>query len=118
MPIDELGELGQKMRAARKEKDLTQQQLADASHVSTKEIASIERGKMNPSYLILKALAKVLHCSLDSLINPDTTPDDEGINKMKMLYLSCPPQMREMLLHHTQGLTEELTELSRKLENE
>ena len=68
MPIDDLTALGQKMREARKKKDLTQQELADLSHVSVKQIANIEKGKMNPSYLILRALTKVLHISLDTLI--------------------------------------------------
>ena len=61
MPIDDLTALGQKMREARKNKELTQQELSDLSHVSVKQIANIEKGKMNPSYLILRALAKVLH---------------------------------------------------------
>ena len=93
MPIDDLTALGQKMREARKKKDLTQQELADLSHVSVKQIASIEKGQINPSYLILKALAKVLPISLDSLINPDVSPEDEGANQMKMLYCSCPSEM-------------------------
>ena len=59
------------MRETRKNKELTQQELSDLSHVSVKQIANIEKGKMNPSYLILRALAKVLHISLDTLINPD-----------------------------------------------
>jgi len=42
MPIDDLTALGQKMREARKKKDLTQQELADLSHVSVKQIASIQ----------------------------------------------------------------------------
>ena len=45
MPIDDLTALGQKMREARKKKDLTQQELADLSHVSIKQIAKIEKGK-------------------------------------------------------------------------
>ncbi len=57
MPIDNLTALGQKMRKARKNKELTQQELSDLSHVSVKQIANIEKGKMNPSYLILRALA-------------------------------------------------------------
>ena len=57
MPIDDLTALGQKMRKARKNKELTQQELSDLSHVSVKQIANIEKGKMNPSYLILRALA-------------------------------------------------------------
>ena len=36
---------------------------------------------MNPSYLILRALAKVLHISLDTLINPDISLEDEGVNQ-------------------------------------
>ena len=116
MPIDDLTALGQKMREARKKKDLTQQELADLSHVSVKQIANIEKGKMNPSYLILRALAKVLHISLDTLINPDISLEDEGFNQMKMLYSSCPPEMRDTQLHHTQEMVKELTELSEKFE--
>ena len=116
MPIDDLTALGQKMREARKKKDLTQQELADLSHVSVKQIANIEKGKMNPSYLILRALAKVLHISLDTLINPDISLEDEGVNQMKMLYSSCPPKMRDTLLRHTQETVKELTELSEKFE--
>ena len=116
MPIDDLTALGQKMREARKKKDLTQQELADLSHVSVKQIANIEKGKMSPSYLILRALAKILHVSLDTLINPDISLEDEGVNQMKMLYSSCPSEMRETLLHHTQETVRELTELSEKFE--
>ena len=116
MPIDDLTALGQKMREARKKKDLTQQELADLSHVSVKQIANIEKGKMNPSYLILRALAKVLHISLDTLINPDISLEDEGVNQMKMLYSSCPPEMRDTQLHHTQEMVKELTELSEEFE--
>ena len=75
-----------------------------------------EKGQMNPSFLILKALAKVLPISLDSLINPDVSPEDEGAGQMKMLYCSCPSEMRETLLHHTQETMKELTELSEKFE--
>ena len=116
MPIDDLTALGQKMREARKRKSLTQQELSDLSHVSIKQIAKIEKGQMNPSFLILKALAKVLPISLDSLINPDVSPEDEGAGQMKMLYCSCPSEMRGTLLHHTQETMKELTELSEKFE--
>ena len=109
MPIDDLTALGQKMREARKNKELTQQELSDLSHVSVKQIANIEKGKMNP-------LAKVLHISLDTLINPDVSLENEGVNQMKMLYSSCPPEMRDTLLHHTQETVKELTELSEKFE--
>ena len=116
MPIDDLTALGQKMREARKEKGLTQQELADLSHVSIKQIAKIEKGKINPSYLILKALAKVLPISLDTLINPDVSPEDEGATQMKILYYNCPSEVRKTLLHPMQETAKELTELSQKFE--
>jgi len=116
MPIDDLTALGDALRAARKQKNLTQEQLADESHVSTKQIADIEKARRNPSYLILKALAKVVHLSLDSLICPDLSPDEAGQNEMKLLYMNCPPEMRETLLRHTRGFVEELKESYPELE--
>lgn len=105
MPIDDLTALGEALRAAKKEKNLTQEQLADEAHVSTKQIADIEKAKRNPSYVILKALAKVVHLSLDSLIFSDLSPDEAGQNEMKLLYMKCPPEMRETLLQHTRALS-------------
>ena len=46
MPIDDLTALGQKMREARKKKDLTQQELADLSHVSVKQIEMCIRDRL------------------------------------------------------------------------
>ena len=107
---------GKTIQTLRRQKGLTQEQLADESHVSTKQIADIEKARRNPSYLILQALAKVIHLSLDSLMYPDLSPDEAGQNEMKLLYMNCPPEMRETLLHHTRGFAEELKELSKKLE--
>ena len=65
MPIDDLTALGQKMREARKRKDLTQQELSDLSHVSVKQIANIEKGQMNPAIQLREhqknAIAHVLY---------------------------------------------------------
>ena len=115
MPIDDLTVLGQKMQEARKKKDLTQQELSDLSHVSVKQIANIEKkDKMNPSYLILRALAKVLKHLSGLSDKSGCFSRDEGANQMKMLYSSCPSEMRETLLHHTQETMQELIELSKK----
>ena len=97
MPVEDLGKLGMRMRAARNEMGLTQQRLSDMCHVSIREIAKIENEEMNPSFLILKAIIQILHNSLDSLIISDGSAD-EGAEQMKMLYLSCSPEMQETLL--------------------
>ena len=45
MPIDDLTALGLKMREARKNKELTQQELSDLSHVSVKQSPISKKGK-------------------------------------------------------------------------
>ena len=64
-------ELGRRIQKARKEKGLTQQELADLSHVSLKHVQGCERGVKNPSFEVLRAFCKVLNLSLDSLMNLD-----------------------------------------------
>ncbi len=58
MPIDDLTALGQKMREARKKKDLTQQELADLSHVSVKQIAKIEKRADEPFLFDFKSIGQ------------------------------------------------------------
>ena len=70
MPNSDLKVLGEKVRTESKLAGLTQEQLAERCHVSTKHIANIEKGSMNPSYEILLAIARVLPVSLDALITP------------------------------------------------
>lgn len=106
-----LKELGQKLKAARKKKGLTQQQLADISHVSLKHIQNCERGEKNPSFEILRALVQVLDISLDSLIAPNTLDDEQATNEMRQIYLSCPPVARKTLLNSTRALANELKDM-------
>lgn len=106
-----LKELGQKLKAARKKKSLTQQQLADISHVSLKHIQNCERGEKNPSFEILRALVQVLDISLDSLIAPNTLDDEQAANEMRQIYLSCPPVARKTLLNSTRALANELKDM-------
>ena len=47
MPNSDLQVLGEKVRKERKLAGLTQEQLAERCHVSTKHIANIEKGSMN-----------------------------------------------------------------------
>lgn len=51
-------ELGRRIQKARKEKGLTQQELADLSHVSLKHVQGCERGVKNPSLRFCALFAK------------------------------------------------------------
>ena len=55
-----MNDLGQKIRQARRVKGLTQEQLADAMHVSRQTISHWENNRTLPDYLLLCELAKTL----------------------------------------------------------
>lgn len=118
MPMSILEELGQRLRTAREKKGFTQQELADLSHVSVKHIAGIEKGVKNPSFEILRALASVLEISLDTLIDTKMEQDEKGAAEMKMIYLSCPPEVRDTLLKSTRSLADHLKELAQNMEKQ
>lgn len=63
-----------KMKAARAEKDLTQEQLAAAVGVSRQTISAIESGDFNPSIKMCCAICRVLDRNLDELFWDDTQP--------------------------------------------
>ena len=86
MPNSNLKVLGEKVRTERKLAGLTQEQLAERCHVSTKHIANIEKGSMNPSYEILLAIARVLPISY-SVENAKAIPKDSaGISRYGFYY--------------------------------
>lgn len=56
-----------KMKAARAERDLSQQQLADLCGVSRQTINSIEKGDYNPTINLCIAICRALGRTLDEL---------------------------------------------------
>ena len=117
MPNSDLKLLGEKVRTERKLAGLTQEQLAERCHVSTKHIANIEKGSMNPSYEILLAIARVLPVSLDALITPGMGKTEIELKEFNRIYLSCPEAVRETLMDSTRTLAKHLTEFYSKIEN-
>lgn len=115
MPESNLERLGARLRAARNDAGLTQEQLSDLSHVSIKHIANIEKGKMNPSYEVLRALVTVLKISFDALMYPEMASEEEACKALNASYLSCPLIMRDTLLNSTRALADELTTLTQNL---
>ncbi len=56
-----------RMKVARVEKGLTQQQLADAIGITRQTIGLIEQGRFNPSLALCIQIAKALGKTLDQL---------------------------------------------------
>jgi len=62
-------QFGTKLKKLRKEKDLTQEQLAEASEISVDFLSLVERGVNSPSFENLEKLAKALKVSVKELFD-------------------------------------------------
>lgn len=75
----------------RKEKGMTQKQLADILHLSDKTISKWERGQGSPDISLLEALAKVMSINVEHLLQGDLDPNDtDGGNMKRIKFYVCP----------------------------
>ncbi len=92
-PSSEAPPLGKKLAALRKERGLTQQQLADALGASQSVVAYYERRADNPSLELLQKLADFFGVPVAALVDdkpvpppkPATSPIVERIERMRRL---------------------------------
>lgn len=110
MPEDTLAILGQRVRAARIVRGLSQERLSDISGVSLKHIANIEKAKCNPSIEKLVMVARALGVSLDALLNPPSEQEKRDIQEITDLYVSCSKEKQRILLATVRTLGSELLE--------
>jgi transcriptional regulator with XRE-family HTH domain len=61
--------LGKSVRKRRKEKKLSQDDLAYQAEIPLNQIGRIERGEINPSLSTLNSIAKALRINLSQLLN-------------------------------------------------
>ncbi|HNR04040.1 MAG TPA: helix-turn-helix transcriptional regulator [Bacillota bacterium] len=66
-----MGDKNNKLRLARIERDLTQEQLADKIGVTRQTIGLIEAGKYNPTIKLCIAICKELNKTLDDIFWED-----------------------------------------------
>ena len=64
-------EFNEKLQELRKQKDLTQEELAEALYVSRTAISKWESGRGYPNIDSLKAIAKFFHITVDELLSGD-----------------------------------------------
>lgn len=68
--------IGEYIATKRKEKNLTQEQLAEKLGVSNKSISKWENGKCMPDYSIIEQLCKELSVTLSELMDGEDTAKD------------------------------------------
>jgi transcriptional regulator with XRE-family HTH domain len=77
---------GKRLRQVRRERDLTQEQLAEALGVSVEAVSNFERGVHAPSFESLEKLAEVLQVSVYQLFlfpqeGAQSQPGEEGVQR-------------------------------------
>ena len=109
MQEDILTVLGSRLKMIRKSKGLTLGELAARSEVSVRHISNIEKGCMNPSFVVLYQLIKALDVSMDDLLMPlYENSEDADLRQLTFLYSSCPQQYRKLLLSTVRTLAKEI----------
>ncbi|MEE3410819.1 MAG: helix-turn-helix transcriptional regulator [Treponema sp.] len=62
-----LNSLGSKLRSYRLQKNFSQEKFAELTELDRTYISGLERGKRNPSYLIIKRLCEILEITPNNL---------------------------------------------------
>jgi len=73
--MDRSSSLGARLRAVRKERDLTQRELASRAGVSSNAISLIERSEISPSVATLQNLATALNVKVSYFFDEDVRTD-------------------------------------------
>lgn len=74
-----LDEFGERLRMLRSRRGITRKELAIASSISERYLASLETGRANPSLLVLDQLARGLNGSIAELVGDFTTSTPEWL---------------------------------------
>ena len=108
MPNKVLVEGGARLRAVRKERGYTQEQLAELTRLSTRHIAGIEKGEANPSFEVLYTIITVLGTSFDATFNPADEQVEREVQEISGLYRACPEQGRRLILASPRAMAHEM----------
>jgi len=83
--------VGKLIFGLRKEKGMTQKQLADAMNISDKTISKWERGLGCPDVSLLRELSEVLNADIEKILLGDLEPNNaDGGNMKKIKFYTCP----------------------------
>ena len=95
--MDAIGQLGRAIKNARVKNGLSQEQLAELLGVSPSHIKHMESGLRKPSVENLFQLVRILHFSLDALIQPEMQGMDVRMQDIRTLLADCSPQQLELI---------------------
>jgi len=88
MELNNFDRFGSILKAARKAKGLTREQLAEIINITPRYLMSIENENKKPSYDVLFRLVRKLSISADTIFYPENQHVDTKVEQlMRLLYL-------------------------------
>lgn len=87
----DLSKVGKLIFNLRKEKSMTQKELADAMNLSDRTISKWERGIGCPDVSLLHELSNILGVNIEMILSGDLNPNnDDGGNMKRVNFFVCP----------------------------
>ena len=94
MELNDFNRLGSILKAARKAKGLTREQLAEIMSITPRYLMSIENENKKPSYDVLFRLVRELGISADTIFYPEMVSATNEIEQLTRLLSLC--DLREL----------------------
>lgn len=107
VPTKELKYLGERIRSARDDCRLTQQEVAEQTSMGLRHFQNIEKGLVNPSYEVLSAIIHRLAMSADILFYPDLSQQEEETRYLLNKFAACTETERQFLLKTVDCMVEQ-----------
>lgn len=90
--------MGKRLRNQRKLLHMTQEELAEKLDISVKHYGGVERGNAGLSLENLVTVSNILGMNLDYLIKGDENTTEIIPDRIKELYMACPPDKRQHII--------------------
>lgn len=89
-------EIGERIKRAREEKNLTQEKLAETIDVSTQYVSDLERGVVGASLSTLKSICTALDVTSDQLLFGNASEEVTQIHLMESCASLTPKQLKAL----------------------
>ena len=96
--------MGNTLRGAREEKEMSQAQLAKAASVSTRTVIAIEKGERNPTFEVLYPIILALGISADQIFYPDASPLSTEQDQLVREFEKCYERDKRVVIANTRNL--------------
>lgn len=110
--------LGEKIKEIRKNKNISQESLANMLKINRNYLSRIETGKSDPSSTILKQIAEIFNIDLNTLldINTDTLSNNEKISYITNSCKSLHEKDLDFIVRIISVMKEEYVKINTKID--